>query len=400
VLKNLLFIGVAGLLLLAFAAAAGEISLRLFSPQFSEIGFGYLEPSIKLRYRNRPDCRLRVKTDRFDGDFYTDSHGFRGKGGNLSQARKERVLFVGDSFTYGIGVRAQDLFSAVLQKRLDRMNRDVEVINAGVVGYGTDQEYLYIKDLLNRFTPDLIVINMYANDPPDNIWRALFYLQNGSLRENPSLVISATGRLKWWLEANSHLFIFLSKFLDREITKRGLWGDINPHLAILVAHSRILVDRFIEWPFYEKPHDFNSEHWHPLIEIHDFYSKKSGEENWHYAWTLEKKLVEEIRNFLNGKGIPCLFVLVPMKGQVVGQAPLFDAFQKNMIGIFKALDVPFLDLREQMAHRPELYLTHDGHWSIKGHALFADIMLEYLSKTTIGHHQPSILNRQRSRVDR
>lgn len=379
-LRNLFFTVIAGLLFLVFVWAISEMVLRFVDPQFSHFGFGYLEPNLELRYKNKPDCRLELKTNQLDADFYTNSQGFRAKEEIPKISQKEQVLFIGDSFTYGFGVKLQDVFSTVLQEKVDRMNKEIEIVNAGVVGYGTDQQYLYIKELCNTIKPKLVVMNMYANDPTDNIWRALFYLENDALKQNPSLVISPTARLKWFLEERSHLFIFLSRLAGKEISKRGLWGSINPHLGIILAHLRILADHLLDWPFYEKTHDFNRDNCYPAMQMVDFYNKKFGEDCWNYGWALEKKLVEEISNFLKRKGIPCLFVLVPMKCQCVGQKTVFDVFQKNMIDIFKELNVPFLDLREQMANHTDLYLTDDGHWSISGHAFFADIMLKYLLK--------------------
>ncbi len=81
----------------------------------------------------------------------------------------------------------------------------------------------------------------------------------------------------------------------------------------MFAHLQILADHFLDWPFYERSPDFNRDNWYPLMQMNGLYNKTFGEASWHYAWALEKKLVEEIRNFLNGKGIPCLFVLVSIK---------------------------------------------------------------------------------------
>jgi len=379
VLKRIGFAGITAFLCLVVILGTGEILVRLLDPQFSNFGFGYLVPDLELRYKNRPDCRLRLKTGGLDADFCTNSQGFRANRGIQVADGRKQVLFIGDSFTYGFGVRLRDLFSTVLQEKIDQQDLNVEIINAGVVGYGTDQEYLCIKGLCNRMTPRLVVVNVYANDPTDNLWRALFYLENDRLKQNPPLVLSSTGRLKWVLEGKSQLFIFLSRLAAREISRRELWGSINPYLGVMLARFRILSEHLRDWPFYEKPPGFNVKQWRPPLNLDDFYGKKRGEDIWEYAWTLEKGLIEGIAAFLGKKKISALFVLVPMKCQYQGRETAFDLFQEKMIGIFRDLDLPFLDLREEMVNQPGLYLTHDGHWSIRGHAFFADIMLRYLS---------------------
>lgn len=62
-----------------------------------------------------------------------------------------RILVAGDSFTEGVHVNEADLFTA----RLEALNPQLEVLNAGVGGYGTVQEYLYLSTEGLTFQPDL-----------------------------------------------------------------------------------------------------------------------------------------------------------------------------------------------------------------------------------------------------
>ncbi len=77
-----------------------------------------------------------------------------------------RIMCLGDSFTFGVGVEAEQTFSKILQNRL---LRDTDVINTGVTGFGTDQEYLYLTYEGKRYQPDLVVLVFYSeNDMDDN----------------------------------------------------------------------------------------------------------------------------------------------------------------------------------------------------------------------------------------
>jgi len=74
------------------------------------------------------------------------------------------VMFLGDSFVWGYDVEANERFTELL-----RENLPVRVINAGVPGYGTDQEYLLLERLWGAVKPDVVVL-MYCtgNDRLDN----------------------------------------------------------------------------------------------------------------------------------------------------------------------------------------------------------------------------------------
>src|SRR5262249_1154366 len=76
----------------------------------------------------------------------------------------ERVLVLGDSFTEGVQVGEDDLFTA----RMERADPHLEVWNAGVGGYGTVQEYLYLATDGLKFHPDLVLLMFYENDLTDN----------------------------------------------------------------------------------------------------------------------------------------------------------------------------------------------------------------------------------------
>jgi GDSL-like Lipase/Acylhydrolase family len=84
----------------------------------------------------------------------------------LSASGKPRVLFVGDSFVWGNDVEADERFTDLLRKRLPGH----DIVNAGVSGYGTDQEYLWLQRLWDRIKPQVVVLMFtVVNDRWDNI---------------------------------------------------------------------------------------------------------------------------------------------------------------------------------------------------------------------------------------
>ncbi|MBV8840432.1 MAG: SGNH/GDSL hydrolase family protein [Alphaproteobacteria bacterium] len=80
-------------------------------------------------------------------------------------ARKPTVLFIGDSFVWGYDVQANERFTELLRAKLP----GARIANAGVPGYGTDQEYLLLARIWNAIKPDVVVLMFCTgNDRADN----------------------------------------------------------------------------------------------------------------------------------------------------------------------------------------------------------------------------------------
>jgi hypothetical protein len=70
----------------------------------------------------------------------------------------------------GFEVAYEDTYAAIMGERLSRkLGRPVQVINAGVRGYGTDQSLLFFREHGKALAPDLVVYALSVNDPADNI---------------------------------------------------------------------------------------------------------------------------------------------------------------------------------------------------------------------------------------
>jgi hypothetical protein len=75
------------------------------------------------------------------------------------------MLFIGDSFAWGLDSEASERFTDLLRKRILGYN----IVNAGVSGYGTDQEYLLLQRLWPTIAPKVVVLVFCtSNDRLDN----------------------------------------------------------------------------------------------------------------------------------------------------------------------------------------------------------------------------------------
>jgi hypothetical protein len=75
------------------------------------------------------------------------------------------MLFIGDSFVWGVDAEANGRFTDLLRDRLTQF----VIVNAGVSGYGTDQEYLWLKRIWPKIRPAVVVLLFCTdNDRKDN----------------------------------------------------------------------------------------------------------------------------------------------------------------------------------------------------------------------------------------
>lgn len=102
-----------------------------------------------------------------DRDDVMNAAGYRGP---LRPTRRApntlRVAVLGDSFTFGWGVAADEAWPALLEARLGSKldGMDVEVLNFGVPGYNTWLQLLHWQRVVSRYRPDAVLLGYYSND--------------------------------------------------------------------------------------------------------------------------------------------------------------------------------------------------------------------------------------------
>jgi hypothetical protein len=113
-----------------------------------------------LGWKHRPESRATFKNAlvRIDAD------GLRVSGRERGPFHS-RVLLLGDSQAFGDGVAAEDTFAA----RLEADMPGLRVLNASVIGYGTDQQLLYFEREGRQYAPEFTLVTLNAYDLRDNL---------------------------------------------------------------------------------------------------------------------------------------------------------------------------------------------------------------------------------------
>ncbi len=328
---------------LIFLFLAAEGVTRLIVPNSVKLRLMH-QPDNKLGYRLVPQFEMDHRTNEFDSHVRINSEGLRD---HEYQATKDamtfRILVVGDSFTLGRGVNSEETFPKVLEALLNSSaagagSKKYEVVNAGVDGYGTDQEYLYLQELLPRYKPDMVIVGLNSNDVDDVMNGIPFALM---------------------ITKSKNYFYFLSYLRS---------------LQILSYHT------------FKK--DFRKE----LLAIYqDQHSPQ-------FARALEttKHYLSRIRDLDQTAGAKTLMVIIPSCFEIskaewekkgLGHAFNDDFFNRNMTkfsDIFtefgKTEKIPTLPLLPAFRNSKmtQLYFREDPHWTKDGHRLAAETIYRYM----------------------
>ncbi len=135
--------------MLVCTGLVGETYLRFLSTETDAFG---ITLTSKRWFRIYP---------RLNSLFFRDDEWARTK-----PAGTRRIAFVGDSFTYGWGISAQeDRFTDLLQERFaERSPGQVTVMNAAWVGWGTAKEIRASELLIRDYDVDEVVLCYLPND--------------------------------------------------------------------------------------------------------------------------------------------------------------------------------------------------------------------------------------------
>jgi len=172
-------------LLICFGTAAGillcELVLRWFIPQpTGSPDYAYHPDLLFIHAPAQSGCRTRPGV--FDFTFSNNSLGLRGRREfRTGPSSSYRVLLLGDSQTYGIGVDDSETAAYLAEQSLRGKRLDVEIINAGSAGKGTAYSLKFYQILGRSFKPNLTVVLFFLNDFPDN-QRHLYYELDASGR--------------------------------------------------------------------------------------------------------------------------------------------------------------------------------------------------------------------------
>ncbi len=256
------------------------------------------------------------------------------------------LAFFGDSFTANKLLPAQYSFTEPLDYLLNRGDRAFNVLNFGVAGYGTDQEYFHYLEASRQIRLQWVFYVLCANDLRNIYETNLFSVNSlGQLVRNP------VPRPAWWIALISRLH---TTYLALDLYQRLVHfraGNLEMYRAEMeqTAARDAYLKRF---------HD----------ERADGLQRDllAGEENEDLARTILifKQIMEKWRDAARSNGAKFYVVLLP-----TGSEEVFKSFLEQDFQIVSLRDL-FTETMGTFEWRSLQFKT-DNHWAEEGNRLAA-----------------------------
>jgi len=385
------FFACAALLLSSCGAALvlGEFVVRRAAPQAKPLTVALRNlhrTDRDLGYVMVPNFHRAVRTPAFTSDVRTSTIALRDREYAPHQPGTFRILGLGDSYVFGAHAGPLDsCFVKRLEARLGRELRaqpytavdgrkwrDMEIVNAGVIGYGTEQEIELLRRLDPVLRPDAVLLAFCLfNDFADNSGLTRMTVVEGY----QALVLSTVGfgdrgwslprHVRLWLHANSDLYALFK-------------------VRVLHPARRALAS----------PAGATAPGPRPL----DYYIYDSGfadclraapSARLEHGIAVTRAALQELRAWCDTRGTTALVVALPAELQADGAARPdwierfgldpstldFDLPNRRLAALAAEAGLPLVDLTPEFAARTgrgeRLHLVGDGHWNAAGHAAAA-----------------------------
>ncbi|MBN1866598.1 SGNH/GDSL hydrolase family protein [Candidatus Sumerlaeota bacterium] len=345
---------------LLVALLLAEAGVRIVSPQplagimysdSAECGFWNLPNLRGKAFQSEPRLpRYRITTD---------SRGYRGaRPVSVPKAPDtKRLVVLGDSFVFGVGVEDDQTFPAQTERLLNEgeTGEPFEAVNAGCPGWGTENELAFWRARRRELDPDLLVVAFFRNDLGDNARHLLFQVRDGRLAFEPTRTMGRAKRI-------ARLIPFYS-FLSE-----------HSHLVNLLRRSAV---RFFleppptDGPKSDEPDRGAAETRTPPTEAAPG-ENPALEERLRLFSLLMGALVDEARS----EGIPVLVLLLPsMYDCVPGAFPDYGRVEEIVSRWKKGgrcESASLLDpIREARDRGEAIFQPRDGHYTPQGNEIVA-----------------------------
>jgi hypothetical protein len=278
----------------------------------------------------------------------------------------KRILLIGDSYPAGFEVAMENHLKTLLERLFSNATR-VEVINAGVRGYGTDQSLLYLASEGIRYQPDAVIYFFTGNDPEDNI---VYHRAHRKYGKGAYIPIAAGAALTGvpvpqkfepnsvWKTTNQAADSF---FNNRELAQRNARILERSRSAFEDVLARVGETVHGEQPEMKVPQ--------PIVD---------------FEWTVTTTVLKLLASFSRSNNLP-VFVYEVSPGHFSAQpaARIEKAAQEAGLPLIVSR---YVFAKESGVSRKLCYAT-DLHWNERGHALAAQVIYDYFVEHKVLHRE-------------
>jgi hypothetical protein len=313
--------------------------------------FFELAPGITIISLDNYSNREIVKGPEFTYYSEVNSLGLRELRNIDKHTKSKRIVFLGDSFVYGIGVSNHETFAYITEDLLNNITHNSwKIINVSQPGTGTFLQLNLLNDFLNKIDIEEVILFYYIeNDPYDTMHE--YNASKGQYLkfDKIDLIFNKMVEIKEWISKKIAIYRFLKLKLGTVGTLRAfpykIFDQCDPSKVSL------------------------------FTEMDE----------------LTRKLISDTKIYLQNKNIKFSVVLIPRQEQLsngvfekyknqYGVSKInYDRFlpQKRLIAnVFKPSGIKVFDLMDELNGKdPSIYyFPIDGHFNKRGNRFVAEII--------------------------
>ena len=321
-----------------------------------------------------------------------NSHGFRDRERSYEKGKDIfRIVVIGDSIIEALQVPLEQAFTDILERMLNSgSDKRFEVINLGIAGFGTGQEYLTLKYYGLNYQPDLVILT--------------FFLFN-DIRNN-SLTLDSKYSGRGTNDRSIPYFVINNGEIEELSFRIGKRKIIKTFLARLFPNIYYLIGDSVRAPWLVNllwkmglTDSVNRLRMKDISLSYYLYAEKYTPE-WENAWTVTKALILKIAKEVEMNKIRFLVVVIPSEvefrpdiwDKTLDEDPSmrlldFDLKKPERI-LSRFLEVNGIDyllLRpgfekytKENSKALHFHYVYDNHWNANGNAVAAKLVYSKL----------------------
>lgn len=214
---------------------------------------------------------------------YINQHGIRERASitHKKPAGQRRIVCLGDSFTFGWGIRPEDGWVRRLEDNLREDKGDVRTVNCGAAGTVCVDEYWSgLKNRFHKFEPDAVIMTLCLNDlvgshglafmVPADTGLKFLDLVKGAMGYSPLALDPDTDWVQWLIDLPREEGTALGLYNAADKPFEAMWSQEVPQRSMRAAKAwcdeRKIPLLVVIWPFLQGT---GPGKYYPFQKLHD-----------------------------------------------------------------------------------------------------------------------------------
>ncbi len=360
------------------ALVVAEFLARFLEPDHTKEGDFYNVPHETVGWIPKPDSQAVETTDEFTARYRINALGMNDLPVAGQRNSRLRIVALGDSHTFAMGVNMDETWPNVLENLLFGGESDAgTVFNLGVIGYNLGQYYDWLLINEKRLSPDVVIIgfsmatDLYDLIPP---------------RKGGFVYGKGADRYYYDLSEDGELLRLRSNVSQGTTSPQV--RDVRTHLNRLALYRLLKRSKLAYWLSVRLSPGGQSL-WPGLDTA--LKRELSGDDA--YRWRLAERILTALVEDAGSRARRVVLVVIPYLAQVYDEVweSSFGSFpdkydrwigNRRLRELAERLGIGFVDTTPDFVQRVResgewLHYRRDGHPNPRGHAVIAAAVARY-----------------------